>query len=110
MAKLSNLSLTEERETLILRLAEMAAVVRGARGELMPELMPELCLLDCDPEHWTAWGPRDVCCNCGAPVLPADTWHRLLTEALRDVANLPTSSASVVAVALAARLDGWVTR
>jgi hypothetical protein len=41
------------------------------------------CLFDCDPHHWTAWGPGEVCTNCGTPALPASTWHRLLVEALK---------------------------
>jgi hypothetical protein len=80
------LAFDEEREELIIRLAEMAGILRAARRE--GAAVPVVCLLDCSARHWTAWGRGTVCCNCGTPAVAADTWHRWLTEALRTAAQL----------------------
>jgi hypothetical protein len=76
--------LTEERETLIIRLAEMAAILRGARAS--GAAVPVVCLLDCTARHWIRWGEHDRCSNCGTPVLSADHWHSLLVWVLRETA------------------------
>jgi len=89
MGRLNDLAtLTDSREETIIRLAEMAGVVRTARAA--GAAMPVLCLLDCDPHHWTAWGSADICTNCGTRPLVADQWHTLLVAALRA---LPASLA-----------------
>jgi hypothetical protein len=56
------LAFDEEREELIIRLAEMAGILRRARRA--GAAVPVVCLLDCDAHHWTAWGRGTVCCNC----------------------------------------------
>lgn len=73
--------LTDDPEELVIRLAEMAGLLRGVRAAGAAE--PVLCLLDCDPHHHAAFGPNDFCTNCATLVLPAGQWHRLLTLALR---------------------------
>jgi hypothetical protein len=81
MGRLSDLAtLTDSREDIIIRLAEMAGALRSARAADVA--VPVLCLLDCEPHHWTAWGAADICTNCGTRPLPAAAWHRLLTAAL----------------------------
>jgi hypothetical protein len=77
----------EEREELIVRLAEMAGLLRAARRA--GAAVPVVCLLDCSARHHTAWGRGVVCCNCGSPVTDAATWHRWLTDALRRAVTLP---------------------
>jgi hypothetical protein len=79
----------EERETLIIWLAEMADLLRAARRA--GAAVPVVCLLDCSARHHTAWGRGMVCCNCGTPVTDAATWHRWLTEALRTIVVLPVA-------------------
>ena len=81
MAQLSTLA-TLEYEELIIPLSEMAGVLRSARRA--GAAVPVLCLLDCDPHHWTPWGRADICTNCGTRPLSADVWHAALTRLLRD--------------------------
>jgi hypothetical protein len=82
MSAMSDLhTLTDEREELVICLAEMAGILRDVRATSAAE--PVLCLLDCSSRHWIRWGRQDRCTNCGTPALPASTWHRLLVEALR---------------------------
>ena len=78
--------LADEREELIIRLAELAGILRTARRAGVA--VPVVCLLDCDARHWIRWGNSDRCTNCGTPVLPADVWHRLLVGPLRSHAGL----------------------
>lgn len=83
MSRTSDIAaLIDHREELIIRLAEMAGILREARLHHAAE--PLLCLYDCDAHHWTPWGPGDVCCNCGTRPLAASHWHRLLVAALRE--------------------------
>jgi hypothetical protein len=78
--------LTEERETLIIRIADMASILRSVR--VNGAAIPVVCLVDCTARHWIRWGEDDRCTNCGTPALSADIWHRMLTEALRAHAAL----------------------
>ena len=80
MAMMSTLA-TYDFEELVIRCAEMAGILRDARRA--GAAIPVLCLLDCDPHHWTLWGRADVCTNCGTRPLPADVWHAALTTLLR---------------------------
>ncbi|HLZ73348.1 MAG TPA: hypothetical protein VKV26_25870 [Dehalococcoidia bacterium] len=81
MATMSTLA-TDDFEELVIRCAEMAGILRDARHA--GAAVPVLCLLDCDPRHWTAWGRAEVCANCGTRPLPADVWHAALTTLLRE--------------------------
>jgi hypothetical protein len=81
--------LTDERETLIIRLAGMASILRSARAH--GGAIPVVCLLDCTARHWVRWGTLDRCSNCCTPVLSADHWHRLLVDALRTSATASTA-------------------
>jgi len=81
MATLSTLA-TFEYEELIIRLSEMAGVLRSARRA--GAAIPVVCLLDCDPHHWTPWGRSDICTNCGTRPLAADVWHAALVTLLRE--------------------------
>ncbi|HLZ71450.1 MAG TPA: hypothetical protein VKV26_16230 [Dehalococcoidia bacterium] len=81
MATLSTLA-TYDFEELVIRCAEMAGVLRAARRA--GAAVPVLCLLDCDPRHWTAWGRSEVCTNCGTRPLGADVWHAALVHLLRE--------------------------
>lgn len=74
---------TYDREELIIRLAEMAGIVRDAVRA--GATVPVVCLLDCDPRCWVVWGPREVCTNCGTRPMSADVWHQALVRALRGV-------------------------
>ena len=76
----------EERETLIIRLAEMAGILRSTTRKGQPA--PIVCLHDCAPRCWVRFGWQLWCTDCGTPVTDAATWHRWLTEALRTVAQL----------------------
>ncbi len=75
------LELGEDREELIIRLADMADTVRTATA--VGAAMPVRHLLDCDAHHWQPWGRSEMCCTCGTRPLSADHRHRLLTAALR---------------------------
>lgn len=76
-----SLVVSDEREELIIRLAEMAGILRSARSQ--GAAVPMVCLLDCTARHWIRWGDADRCTNCGTPALSAEVWHRLLVGALR---------------------------
>jgi hypothetical protein len=81
------LELAEERETLLIRLAEMAAILRGARAA--GAAVPVVCLLDCTARHWIRSETLDRCTSCGTPVLSADQWHRMVVGALRASVATP---------------------
>jgi hypothetical protein len=74
--------LAEDREELIIRLADMVDTIRTAVEA--GAAMPVRCLLDCEPRHWTPWGRSDICGNYGTRPLPADRWHHLLVATLPD--------------------------
>src|SRR5437868_2728123 len=75
--------LTDDPEELVIRLAEMAGIMRDVAAAGAAE--PVLCLLDCDPHHFVSFGPNTACSNCATRVLPASQWHALLTIGLRYV-------------------------
>ncbi len=77
-----------DREELIIRLAEMAGIVRSAHAH--GAAVPVVCLLDCDPHHWAVWGHSEVCCNCGTRPAGADIWHAALVTALRRASGVGT--------------------
>ncbi len=87
MAVFSTLA-TVDREELIIRLAEMADILRAAHAH--DAAVPVVCLLDCDPRCWVAWGRSDICTNCGTRPAGADTWHAALVVALRRASGVGT--------------------
>src|SRR5579883_2354168 len=81
----------EEREELILRLAEVAGILRSVKRTQKPA--PVVCISQCRPKHWTRFGWQLWCTRCGTPAVAADVWHRRIVEALRSNAAASMSKA-----------------